>query len=473
MQEAADININNIATSQVSLYSAEDIIILSDGICSSACSVFMELMHHQAQVRTVVVGGKPDYTPMQAPSGTRGAASYGTSAMDIDIKGARRVDNSTTALPADRTHAFYIDQASVNLRDQIRYNDSSNIPWQFQFEQADCRIFFTPKTWYNFTNLWNYAAHATWHNTTLCVVKSADLTKPRNSDTPSVAQVATGVPASQGEPSSESDTRQHDDNNASIHPILDSSKFFQPLLGKPCKEQKDCDGRYTCEWVDRYNPKSPICTRPCSLFSNVGLASMCGELGARCSTLHLNDEFRVWAMYHGNCVPKDRNQWQSNGENPGLQSKSRFLETDTAVEDDVATPSCISNPLFQNAFVHCFNVRNTPNHRCLHYTKLDTPSLKSDDQQHCADAELEKWKEDATLLEHHYDHKGAKGYLKPDPDALGPYYIVFHGEENLNDFRHLFRESKLAECTSWHKWPIYQRKGCKATKHRIRKPGKH
>lgn len=47
-------------------YAAEDIIILSDGLCASTCAVFMEMMHHEAGVRTVVAGGVPVDGPMQA-----------------------------------------------------------------------------------------------------------------------------------------------------------------------------------------------------------------------------------------------------------------------------------------------------------------------------------------------------------------------------------------------------------------------
>ena len=48
-------------------YAAEDIVILSDSICASTCAMFMEMMHHEAGVRTVVAGGLPAYGPMQAP----------------------------------------------------------------------------------------------------------------------------------------------------------------------------------------------------------------------------------------------------------------------------------------------------------------------------------------------------------------------------------------------------------------------
>ena len=38
-----------------------------------------------------------------------------------------------------------------------------------QFEAADCRIFYTPLTFNNFTNLWKHAANAIWTNPELCV----------------------------------------------------------------------------------------------------------------------------------------------------------------------------------------------------------------------------------------------------------------------------------------------------------------
>ncbi|KAL4913714.1 hypothetical protein BDW62DRAFT_205276 [Aspergillus aurantiobrunneus] len=62
--EAAGIQADNRASSQ--RYNADDMAILTDGLCSSACALFMELMHQQAGVRTVVVGGRPDSSPTQA-----------------------------------------------------------------------------------------------------------------------------------------------------------------------------------------------------------------------------------------------------------------------------------------------------------------------------------------------------------------------------------------------------------------------
>lgn len=41
-----------------------------------------------------------------------------------------------------------------------------------QFLAADCRIFYTPATFNNFTNLWKHAAAAAWTSPDLCVANS-------------------------------------------------------------------------------------------------------------------------------------------------------------------------------------------------------------------------------------------------------------------------------------------------------------
>lgn len=43
------------------------------------------------------------------------------------------------------------------------------MPLQFVYEAANCRIFYTPQTIFNYTNLWMYAADATWKKPELCV----------------------------------------------------------------------------------------------------------------------------------------------------------------------------------------------------------------------------------------------------------------------------------------------------------------
>lgn len=57
-------------------FAVEDIVLLYDGICASTCAVFSELMKTQGGVRSIAVGGRPQYNPMQGVGGTKGYSSY-------------------------------------------------------------------------------------------------------------------------------------------------------------------------------------------------------------------------------------------------------------------------------------------------------------------------------------------------------------------------------------------------------------
>ena len=247
-EAAGIITINNLEPSHPTQpYQAEDIIILTDGLCSSACTLFIEMMHHEAGVRTVVVGGRPSPGPMQASGGTRGAAIYNARRLDRDISAAQNIDRSTRGQFPDRQHDFFITGLTINLRDQIRSgaDEASPIPLQFQYEAADCRIFYTPKTWYNYTNLWTYAANAIWSDPGLCIATSADNhTHPpphRQQNTVDNIERDTSNPAN--------DPPQSNDPS---NDIFSGAIYLQYYDLRPCKKDSDCagGGRYSCREVE-------------------------------------------------------------------------------------------------------------------------------------------------------------------------------------------------------------------------------
>jgi hypothetical protein len=168
-------------------YAADDIIIVSNSlnratmhpkITASAyrwtvligMSVFVEMMHHEAGVRTVAVGGRPSYGPMQAASGSRGAQLYSNYNLDQDFQIASKLNATARDILPSRDEDVWITSASITLRDQIRRGE--NIPLQFVYDAAKCRIFYTPQTFNNFTNSWKYAADAIWSKPELCVKDS-------------------------------------------------------------------------------------------------------------------------------------------------------------------------------------------------------------------------------------------------------------------------------------------------------------
>ena len=170
--EALGIDIYGASTPATNpqLYEPENIIILSDGLCSSACAVFVEMMHHEAGVKCVVVGGLPQSGPMQIASGSRGAQIYTSENIDDDIAVAEYFNATTTDYLPDREEDVWISWMSINLRDQIR-KDQEDVPAQFLYDAADCRIFYTAETASDYSSLWTYAVNAIG-DSKLCVVGS-------------------------------------------------------------------------------------------------------------------------------------------------------------------------------------------------------------------------------------------------------------------------------------------------------------
>lgn len=171
---------NPVASTQP--WRPEDVVILTDGLCSSACSLFLEMMTHQAGVRTVVVGGRPTAGPMQAASGTRGARVYSADALDSDFEFASSVNQTAnSSLPQVRDSGMFTIYAGFNLRDQIRPNDTE--PLQFKYEAADCRLYYTLANVYNMSQLWRDTARAIWDDPSLCVADSTGYTTSSSNTT--------------------------------------------------------------------------------------------------------------------------------------------------------------------------------------------------------------------------------------------------------------------------------------------------
>ena len=159
-------------------WAPDQIAILTDGICSSACALFVEMMT-RAGVRTVVAGGRPTTGPMQAAAGSRGALAYSADALEAEIEDISDVDDeAAAALPQDRDPNIITYFLGFNLRDQIRENEDT--PLQFKYEAADCRIYYTLANVYNMTRLWRDAAAAVFDDKSLCVAGSTGFSTTNN-----------------------------------------------------------------------------------------------------------------------------------------------------------------------------------------------------------------------------------------------------------------------------------------------------
>ncbi|GKT51059.1 LOW QUALITY PROTEIN: peptidase S41 family protein ustP [Colletotrichum spaethianum] len=174
----------------------EDIVILTDGTCSSACALFVELAA-QAGARTVVMGGTPKPGPMQAASGSRGALVYTGKLLDHDLDwiGERNETVRSLSTPNRNETGIYINHAAFNLRDQLRADDTST-PLQFRYVPANCRLYFTVDNVYNMTALWHDVARATFEDPSICVEGSTEYASDREQMAPEPPAVEAPAPLS-------------------------------------------------------------------------------------------------------------------------------------------------------------------------------------------------------------------------------------------------------------------------------------
>ena len=149
-------------------FAASDLILLTDGICSSTCALFLEFMTIEAGVKTIVLGGRPQDGPMQPVGGTKGTnvldAEYLTTFSEYlvsefaDSASERRAWASILPEPFPiRTY-----EASVNFLDNIRQGDEGMTPTQFTNETANCRLRYTAEMATDPMALWSLVADVAW-----------------------------------------------------------------------------------------------------------------------------------------------------------------------------------------------------------------------------------------------------------------------------------------------------------------------
>ncbi|KAI0188435.1 hypothetical protein EV127DRAFT_497760 [Xylaria flabelliformis] len=305
--ESVNFTIPSPAPNASPTFAASDIVILSDGICDSSCALFMELMHHEAGVRTVAVGGQPQDGPMQAPSGSRGAREYDLSVLDSNIDFSQTILQSlnspnATFLP-NRTEAndMFILGASINLRDQVRREQTT--PLQFAYLPADCRIYYTPQTVYNFTKLWEHAAAATWTNTSLCVPGS----------TGHADSISAGPDSSGSNITSASDLSSGASNHITIPANLiepdalladgaTSRVAYPTTKATSCDPKKGCGNNMACEQRKSCQTAAPkyVCVSTCWNIDGQ-CADNSGQGRCRASS-KTGTKIGSQDMYAGSCV---------------------------------------------------------------------------------------------------------------------------------------------------------------------------
>lgn len=198
--------------------------------------------------------------------------------------GGNFLPNRTAALDVS------ITSGGINLRDQIRKD--SDIPLQFSYEAADCRIYYTPSTVWNYTALWQHAADAIWSNPKLCIQGSTSYAKTNTTKTAAPADtaiVSANAPAVQA-PESQlgeiimsmiSSSPNLGETGKAKGGLEYSASSIADFENKPCptKPKKGCptstfyclDTYTACSKAGKELPNTPSCVLLC----NMNNKSMC------------------------------------------------------------------------------------------------------------------------------------------------------------------------------------------------------
>jgi hypothetical protein len=163
-------------------FAAEDIVVITDGYCASTCTIFSELMRQRAGVKYISLGGRPREGITQAVGGVKGTnnlpwtyiqalAQYAVLNTTSSAEEAAQLNNTELGeywsnVPFDRLAIG--SSININFRDGIRDGDKTNIPLQFVYEPADCRILYTKQMTVDVTAIWKAAADSTWGGKSHC-----------------------------------------------------------------------------------------------------------------------------------------------------------------------------------------------------------------------------------------------------------------------------------------------------------------
>jgi hypothetical protein len=152
-------------------FRAEDLVILSDGICASTCALFTELMVQQSSVRTLAVGGRPSPGPMQPVGGTKGSlllpveSLQGFALFAAASLGLTKAQISDWAAVIPNAFGTAVYDAGVNFMDNIRAGrEDAGIPTQFSNDSASCRVWYTTDMLVNVGKLWEATAEVAFGN---------------------------------------------------------------------------------------------------------------------------------------------------------------------------------------------------------------------------------------------------------------------------------------------------------------------
>ncbi|KAF7559963.1 hypothetical protein G7046_g4203 [Stylonectria norvegica] len=164
-------------------FKPEDIIIVTDGTCASACNIFTGLLTRNEGVRTIALGGRPLLLAMQAMGGVKGSmVTENPDIVKVSVSFLEAIANNPRAKNILSTSGVKFPQAigaplqpvaggSVNSRSAYTIDDLEGYNLHFRYEAANCKLFFTQRMTKDISEIWRKVSDIAWKGAS-CVVGS-------------------------------------------------------------------------------------------------------------------------------------------------------------------------------------------------------------------------------------------------------------------------------------------------------------
>ncbi|CAF3634376.1 unnamed protein product [Fusarium graminearum] len=154
----------------------EDILIVTDGICASACGILTGLLTRNYNIRTLALGGRPLDHAMQAMGGVKGtllnfnqdivsAMALVRDGAGTDKEALSILSDASASIPsASNPPLLPLPSAGrVNSLNGYTEDNLKGYPVQFRYEAANCRLFYTQLMAASPVAVWRRARGVAWN----------------------------------------------------------------------------------------------------------------------------------------------------------------------------------------------------------------------------------------------------------------------------------------------------------------------
>ncbi|WQF90266.1 Putative Tail specific protease, ClpP/crotonase-like domain superfamily [Colletotrichum destructivum] len=159
---------NFVNGSRPTAFQPSNVVMFTDALCGSSCASFHEELKNIAGVKAVTVGGRPENKPIETVAGTKGGeviplfqfSKYAKVALQFSstagLSSVQSNDSTLSAVANVPNIAIRVGDSSsrAQSQDQIRKGDETATPLQYIYEAADCRIFYTAKSFADPVEAW-------------------------------------------------------------------------------------------------------------------------------------------------------------------------------------------------------------------------------------------------------------------------------------------------------------------------------